>query len=112
MLVSVIFLGDKTKQVPGHGDIVVLGGVRVKEWKHQRTLETGFLTVVETNPASRQGLEMIANIGDAEPKRKVLRMTLPDPMRVVEVNKWGEAMCAMAPTTEKNILCLPEKCHC
>ena len=62
--------------------IVVIGGLRIKEWQRERTLAKTFVTMVEVNPSIREGLELMNDVGTKGPKRKVMRMSLPDPARV------------------------------
>jgi len=39
--------------------VVAFAGVRVKEWRNDRTLETSYLTLIEINPTRRQGIPEI-----------------------------------------------------
>ena len=64
---TVALLGKHSSQSLKTDDILVLGGVKIKEWQHERTLESSFLTLLEVNPASRNGLHIIHDIGTEEP---------------------------------------------
>jgi len=97
---TVALLGKHSSQSLKTDDILVLGGVKIKEWQHERTLESSFLTLLEVNPASRNGLHIIHDIGTEEPKRKVLRVTLPDAARVSDVKAWAENLLQKAPTED------------
>ena len=63
------------------GGKLVVGGICVEEWRRERTLETGYTTMLEANPAMRAGLEVMQEIGAQEPKRKALRISLPNNLR-------------------------------
>ena len=77
-------------------DVVAIGGIQVKEWQRERTLETSFSTMVEVNPAKRKGLELIEEIGDEQPKRKVMRISLPELVQIKDVAKLAEQLEAKA----------------
>ena len=57
------------------------------------------MTMVEVNPTPRAGLEILQDIGNEEPKRKVMRVSLPDLARVSDVLAIAEALLQEAPTT-------------
>ena len=97
---SITMLGEKTKLVPKEGDIVAFGGIRVKQWKNQRSLETTFMTLIEINPSARAGIPALHEFGTEEPTKKALRITLPAAWRAEDVTKWGEGMMQQAPTEE------------
>ena len=61
---TVIMLGKHSEAILKEGDILVIGGIRIKEWQRERTLESTFLTIVEMNPSQRPGLEILQHIGD------------------------------------------------
>ena len=49
-------------------DVVAFAGVRVKEWRTDKTLETSYLTLIEINPTRRQGIPEINTQAKGEPK--------------------------------------------
>ena len=93
------FLGTHATLQFKTSDMLVIGGLRVKEWQRERTLESSFVTMVEVNPTPRAGLEILQDIGNEEPKRKVMRVSLPDLARVSDVLAIAEALLQEAPTT-------------
>ena len=97
---TVILLGPRATDVFKKDDILVLGGLRIKEWQRDRTVESSFLTMIEVNPEARAGLELLTEIGDDEPKRKVMRVTLPDSARARDVLSWSQELLLKAPTTD------------
>ena len=97
---TVTLLRPRAIDVFKTNDILVFGGLRIKEWDRERTLESSFLTMIEVNPAARTGLELINEIGEDEPRRKVMRVTLPDTARVRDVLSWSQQLLLDAPTTD------------
>ena len=97
---TVALLGEKTNLNVKKNDILVFGALRVKEWQRERCLESSYLTMIEVNPNVREGLEMVNEIGQDEPKRKVMRITLPEVARVSDVVVWGEQLIQNAPTND------------
>ena len=86
--VDVVFLGDKAKAGIERDDLLVIGGIKLKSFRYNRTLETGFVTMWERNPRKRKGLEELENIGDAEPKSKALKVSsLPTPLLVKDIEE-------------------------
>lgn len=66
------------------GDTVACGGVRLTEWKSQRSLETSFLTILEVNPIKRAGIPVLT-LDDEEPKRKAMKMSKMVPLTVAVI---------------------------
>ena len=89
---SVVFLGNKADVSLSVGDKLVLGGICVKEWRRERTLETGYTTMLEVNPPMRVGLEVMQEIGAQEPKRKALRISLPQSFTIAALQDLGNRM--------------------
>ena len=97
---TIIFLGNLASARLHVGDIVLLRGLRVKEWRRERTLETSLLTTMEVNPRMREGLHDIESVGDEEPMRKAMRMSAPVPQRIADALAQTEELLQMAPTAE------------
>jgi len=100
---TVIMLGKHSEATFKEGDILVIGGIRIKEWQRERTLESTFLTIVERHPSQRAGLAILADIGDLEAntrRRKILRLSLPDTARIQDVLSWSDDLLRRAPTSE------------
>ena len=97
---TVVMLGMHANNKLKENDILAIGGLKIKEWQHERTLETSFVTMVEVNPSPREGLEILENIGNDEPKKKVMRASLPDVARVKDVMKMEENLLRKNDTSE------------
>jgi len=82
---SVEILGNHTASEIHVGDVVAFAGVRVKEWRNDRTLETSYLTLIEINPTRRQGIPEINTQAEGEPKRKAMKMSFQTPITVAEI---------------------------
>ena len=92
----VTFLGEHAGIQISVGDVVALSGIRIKEWRSERTLQTVFLTVVEVNPVPRLGLPSVAEINVDQPKTKALRMTPRSLVSVLEVQNLSHLMLQRA----------------
>ena len=82
------------------GDVVAVKGARVVEWKMTRTLQTGFMTIVEVNPVPRQGLQKMQPVEamSPEPRKKAIRMTCQTPFSIADAKKLMEQMLQDAET--------------
>ena len=87
-----VFLGNKADVSLSIGGKLVLGGMCVKEWRRERTIETGYTTMLEVNPPMRAGLEVMDDIGAQEPKRKALRISLPPSFAIATLQDLGNRM--------------------
>ena len=98
---TVHFLGHHSTVVLQVGDVVALSGIRLHTWRQERTLETSFLTVVEVNPLPRGDLFDVLDKDDSTHRRKALRITTPNILRVSDVQHMMQTLLNDAPTNEQ-----------
>jgi len=72
---TVDFLSKHANQVIKKDDVILLGGIRVTEFKNVRSLRTSWLTTVEINPEKRPNIPSVQANGDDEPKKKAIRVS-------------------------------------
>lgn len=77
-------LGEEASILFEVGDVILCGGLRVKEYRNVRSLQTSFLTIIEINPQKRDGIPAVPPI-DNEPKRKVMRISDTNVCSVAEL---------------------------
>jgi len=90
------FLGSHADEVLHKNDVVALGGLRIKEFRQERTLQTGYLTVIEINPTGRTGMPKVPPLSEGEPKQKVLKMSEGNVLTVKQVLELRDRMLADA----------------
>jgi len=69
------FLGEQANKLIKINDVILLGGIRVSEFRNVRSLRTSWLTTVDINPATRPNIDPVSELDDNEPKRKAICMT-------------------------------------
>jgi len=90
------FLGGHADQILNEGTMVVLGGVRVKEYRQVRTLQTAYLTSIEIDPTQREGIPEVGPLQSGEPKQKAIRITPVHTMTVAELKNLTAEMTTNA----------------
>ena len=86
---TVELLGEFANLQIRKGDAVLCGGLRVKEYQEERSLETTYLSLVEIN--SKTAGE-IPHIEEGQPKRKAMRMTDGTILHAAQVLDMATAM--------------------
>ena len=69
---TVELLGDFANLQIRKGNVVLCGGLRVKEYQKERSLETTYLSLVEINPRNTR---KVPDSEEGQPKRKAMRMS-------------------------------------
>ena len=95
-----VMLGQHVNETYKKGDLLVIGSLQIKEWRRERILESSFVTMVEVNPSQREGLDILQEIGEEEPKRKAMRLSLPAFARVKDALQSSKYLLQNAPTAE------------
>ena len=72
---KISFLGEHAALQLNKGDMLAISGAQVVTWKHDRSLQTSYLTVVEVNPVKRNEIPSFEGVQSGEPKRKAMRMS-------------------------------------
>ena len=87
--VSLELLGSHVNITTTSGDVIAVKGARVVEWKHKRTLQTGFLTYLEVNPRSIAELPDISTLEDlqGQPRQKAIKLSLPNPISMLQTQE-------------------------
>jgi len=91
---SIDLLGEAADVELRLGDVVAFGGLRMKEYRKDRSLETTHLTLIEVNPTRSDIIVDVPVIAVDGPKRKAMRMTDGVVMTADEVNKLTETFRA------------------
>ena len=68
-------------------DKVAFGGLRVASYRGRRCIQTGYLTIIEPNPAPREGIPDVALASDDQPRRKAMRFTERAALPVAEAKR-------------------------
>ena len=100
LLQPVEFLGNHADLTIGKDDMVAISGLRVREWNRQRTMQTSYLSVIEVNPRLSPQQENAFEDMQDEPKRKAIRLTLPEIMTVAEAKQLTEQMLHAAQSSQ------------
>ena len=98
---QVHFLGQHASMTLHVGDVVAMSGVRVSEWRNERSLETTFLTIVEVNPKERDDIFDVPQINNEQRKRKALCLTQQNVLRVADVKGLMAELLEKAPTNDQ-----------
>jgi len=92
---TVSFLGEHTSVRLAVGDVVVMGGVCIKEWRKERTLQTTFTTVIDVNPSTGADMPPVPETSTG-PKKKALRMSEQARINAAEVDRLEKTLMAEA----------------
>ena len=98
---NVHFLGQHAGVPLQVGDLVAMAGAHISEWRGERSLETNFLTIVDVNPRHHGDLFGAPDIDGLQWKRKAMRLTSHNVLRIAEVKTQMDALLAAAPTEEQ-----------
>ena len=105
---TVILLGDRASVTIPKDSKVAISGLRLKEWKGERTLESSFLSIVEVNPQLKKTDKDALAIIDEGPRRKAIRMTPRTTITVSEAQGVTDRLLndvgTSAPTTETDFV--------
>ena len=71
---EIFLLGQYADMSLQVGDVLAVGGCRIKIWENVRSVETTFLSVLEKNPAIREGIPDVPRSGDGERPRKAMKL--------------------------------------
>ena len=94
---EVIVLGDHARRASFvAGDRVAFSGLRLKEWRGQRTLETALLTTMQKNPEPCDAFPVIDVIETGAPPRKLLRHAPQELLTVAEASHHLQGMLRAA----------------
>ena len=69
------------------GDRVAFGGLRVQEYRGERMLATGFLTIIEVNPPARESLPEFTVVEDTSRLQKAFKVTACASISVQEASR-------------------------
>ena len=72
---TIELLGTDASLPIQEGDVVAFSGLKVKEYRFERSLQTVYTTRIEVNPSKRQGLPQPDEAEDDQPPTKVMKMT-------------------------------------
>ena len=93
-------LGQKSTIQSAVGDLVALKGARINEYNGKRTLSTGFMTHVSVNPQHIADIDEIPELDEIikQPRQKAIKLTLPDPITVLNAKEIISRMLTEAQT--------------
>ena len=86
------FLGEHARMSIKKGNVLALAGMRVQEYRGQRLLHTSFLTLIEVDPAPREGLPAVEKPDDGTPRRKAMRLCSRTTMSAADATSLGEGL--------------------
>ncbi len=89
-------LGEHANMTIKKGNVLALAGVRVREYRSQRSLQTSLLTLVEVNPVHREGLPAVEEHDEDSPRKKAMRLSNRNTMSVAEVMRLSERVLTAA----------------
>ena len=78
-------LGEHANLRTSTGDIVAFGGLKVREYRKERSFETTLLTIAEVNPGSSPLIPTVPRCTEGEPTRKAMRMTEGEILQILQV---------------------------
>ena len=81
---EVHFLGEHANLTFRKKDVIALAGMKIHAWREQRTVQSAYLSVIESNPVSRANVKHPSVADDEEPKRKALRLAKSTIVSVAE----------------------------
>ena len=84
---EVELLGKHASTVIRAGDRVAFGGLRVQEYRGERMLVTGFLTIIEVNPPARESLPEFTVVEDTSRLQKAFKVTACASISVQEASR-------------------------
>ena len=84
---EVELLGKHASTVIRAGDRVAFGGLRVQEYRGERMLVTGFLTIIEVNPPARESLPEFTVVEDTSRLQKAFKVTACASVSVQEASR-------------------------
>ena len=80
---TVDFLNHHANKLIQKDDVLLLGGILVREYRNVRSLQTAYLTTVKINPGAEANVESVPEIKINGPKKKAIRI---NPQNVCTVN--------------------------
>ena len=93
------FLGEHAQMSTKKGNVLALAGVRVQEYRSQRSLQTSLLTLIEVDPAPREGLLAVEEPDEETPRKKAMRLCSRTTMSAAEVMRFSEGLLTAAQQT-------------
>ena len=78
------------------GNVLALAGVRVQEYRSQRSLQTSLLTLIEVDPAPREGLAAVEEPDEETPRKNAMRLSSRNTMSAAEVVRLSEGLLTAA----------------
>ena len=93
---DIYLLGEHANMIIKKGNVLALAGVRVREYRSQRSLQTSLLTLIEVNPVHREGLPAVEEHDEDTLRKKAMRLSYRNTMSVAEVMRLSEGLLTAA----------------